>query len=50
MFGLDNFSGAWELLLRHIESAALHPTTEVSSAALSSFHELLKDNVSRSTE
>ena len=46
MFTLDNFFGAWELLLRHIESGALHPTSEVSTAALSSFHELLKDNVS----
>ncbi|KAL5256952.1 hypothetical protein ACHWQZ_G012027 [Mnemiopsis leidyi] len=44
LFTLDNFFGAWELLLRHIESGALHPTSEVSTAALASFHELLKDN------
>ncbi|XP_078678105.1 protein MON2 homolog isoform X1 [Branchiostoma floridae x Branchiostoma belcheri] len=38
---LDGYPRAWALLLEHVESAALSPSSEVSVAALHSFQELL---------
>lgn len=41
-FGAGDFSRAWDVLLDHIQSAALSKNNEVSLAALKSFQEILQ--------